>query len=165
MSLNAVTTHISILDGTNYTEWAPQMKAYLLATGIWCVIDGMITCPHVGDAGFAAWVMSDEMAQGNIMLQLAVPIRNQVGATSADTWANFLAAFGTVGISHIYGDFNSHVSFKISGSQNPTPEMEQFGMHLQRLTAINVAIPDNIVGMLILMALPAKWDHIATIYL
>ena len=38
-------------------------------------------------------------------------------------------------------------------------------MHLQRLTATNVAIPNNITGMLILVALPAKWDHIAAIYL
>ena len=140
------------------------MKAYLLATGIWCIVDEMITCPPVGDAGFATQVMSDDMAQGNITWWLAVPICNQVRVTSTDTWANLLAAFGTVGISCIYGDFKSLVSFKISGGQNPTAKMEQFGMHLQRLTATNVAIPDNIVGMLILAALPAKWDHIAPIY-
>ena len=141
------------------------MKAYLLATSIWHVIDRTITHPAAGDAGLAAWVTSDDMAQGNIMLQLAVPIHNQVGVTSADTWGNLLAAFGTVGISHFYRDLKSLVSFKISGGQNPAAEIKWFGMHLQRLTAANIAIPDNIVGMLILVALPAEWNHIATIYL
>ena len=109
MSLNAVSTHVPILDETNYREWAPQIKAYLLATSVWCIVDGTITCPPVGDAGLATWVTSDDMAQSNITLWLAVPIYNQVGATSADTWANLLAAFGMVGISCIYRDFKSLV--------------------------------------------------------
>ena len=92
-------------------------------------------------------------------------IHNQVGATSAATWTNLRMHFGTVGVSRIYGDFKALVSFKISGTQNPSAEIERFSMHQQQLVAHGVNLPDRIIGMIILAALPAKWDHVAAIYL
>src|SRR5271168_552906 len=43
--------------------------------------------------------------------------------------------------------------------------MERFSMHQQRLVSHNVVIPDNIVGMMLLAALPTRWDHVSAIYL
>ena len=53
----------------------------------------------------------------------------------------------------------------MSGSQHPRAEIEQFNMHLQRLQSNQVNIPDSIAGMMILLALPARWDHVSAIYL
>ena len=53
----------------------------------------------------------------------------------------------------------------ISGSQHPSAEIEWFNMHLQRLKSNQVNIPDSIMGMMVLSALPAKWDHVSAIYL
>ena len=55
--------------------------------------------------------------------------------------------------------------FRISGSQHPGAEIEWFDMHLQRLKSNQVDIPDSILGMMVLSALPAKWDHVSAIYL
>ena len=38
-------------------------------------------------------------------------------------------------------------------------------MHLQRLKSNQVDIPDSIVGLMVLSAMLAKWDHVSAIYL
>ena len=141
------------------------MQAFLQASGLWRIVNGTTTRPAADAAQQAAWDMSDDMAQGNLTLRLSHNVRNQVGATSADTWDNLHTHFGTVGVSRIYGDFRALVNFKISGTQNPSAEIERFTMHQQRLVAHGVRLPDNIIGMMILAALPAKWDHVSAIYL
>src|ERR1700678_3512312 len=141
------------------------MQAFVQASGVWRIVTGTITRPATDIDAQNAWDISDDTAIGNITLRLSQTIRNQVGATSAATWANLQNTFGSVGVSRIYGDFKALVSFKISGTQNPSAEMERFSMHQQRLVAHNVVIPDNIVGMMLLAALPACWDHVSAIYL
>ena len=160
-----MSTHVPILDGANYREWATQMQAFLQASGLWRVVNGTITRPVAAGAPQNAWDDRNDVALGNITLRISQNICNQVGATSAITWTNLATAFGTIGVSRIYGDFKSLVSFKISESQNPSAEIERFNMHQQRLATHNVNIPDNIIGMMLLAALPTRWDHVAAIYL
>ena len=33
------------LDGTNYKQWAPKMKAYLMSKELWGYVSGTIPCP------------------------------------------------------------------------------------------------------------------------
>ena len=141
------------------------MKAFLQASGLWRIVNRSHTRPAAAGANQQAWDLSDDMAQGHFTLRLSHNICNEVGATSTDTWTNLQTHFGTVKVSHIYGDFKSPVSFKISGSQSPQAKIKRFGTHLQRLAAHNVIIPDNIIGMMFLAALPARWDHVVAIYL
>ena len=47
----------------------------------------------------------------------------------------------------------------------PSAKIERFNMHLQRLQANQVNIPRSIMGMMVLSALLAKWDHVSAIYL
>ena len=111
------------------------------------------------------WDMFDNMAQGQMTLRLDPTICNQVGATSAATWTNLANTFGTTGVSKIFGDFCTLVQFRMSGSQHPGAEIEQFNMHLQRLKSNQVDIPDSVTELMVLLALPAKWDHVSAIYL
>ena len=109
--------------------------------------------------------MSDDMAQGQMTLCLDPTICNQVGATSTTTWTNLANAFGTTGVSKIFGDFRALIQFRMSGSQHPSAEIERFNMHLQRLKSNQVDIPDSVAGLMVLLALLAKWDHVSAIYL
>ena len=121
------------------------MKAYLQAHGVWRIVDGSVTRP-TDTAEAAKWDVSDDIAQGNIILRLAHNCRNEVGATSAATWTNLETAFGSVGISQIFGDFRSLVSFKISGSQHPGAEITHFNTAVERLKANSVNMPMAISG-------------------
>ena len=159
-----VAAQVPVLDGTNYRVWSSNMKAYLQAHGVWRIVDGSVARPT--DAVEAAkWDVSDDIAQGNIVLRLAHNCCNEVGTTSAATWTNLETAFGSVGISQIFGDFCSLVSFKISGSQHPGAEITRFNTAVERLKANSVNMPDHILGMMVLSVLPPRWDHVSAIYL
>ena len=105
------------------------------------------------------------MAQSALTLRISPNCRNHVGDTSAETWTALGTAYGQVGISRIYGDFKALVSFRLSGTQHLAAEMERFNTSLQWLVANNIDLPDNIVGLMYLSSLPARWDHVAAIYL
>jgi hypothetical protein len=37
---------VKILDGTNYQQWAPKMKAYLMSKELWYYVNSYKTCPN-----------------------------------------------------------------------------------------------------------------------
>ena len=51
------------------------------------------------------------------------------------------------------------------GTQHPAAEISRFNTHNQHLVASGVTLSGYILGMLLLGALPSKWDHVAAIYL
>ena len=96
-----VSTHVPILDGTNYREWAAQIQAYLWSTGLWLIVNGTTMAPTDPQA-LTAWTLSDSIVNGNIELHLLHNIHDQVGDTSAWTWTNLAKAFGVTGVSHLF---------------------------------------------------------------
>ena len=74
-------------------------------------------------------------------------------------------AFGATGVSRLFGDFKAVTQFCFSGTQHPAAEISRFNTHNQRLVASGVTLNGYILGMLLLGALPSKWDHVAAIYL
>ena len=105
---SSITTYIPVLNGSNYREWKSQMTAFLRLQGLWRIVNGTFPWPADMDTS-NKWDMSDNMAQGQMTLCLDPTICNQVGATSATTWTNLATAFGTTGVSKIFGDFQSLV--------------------------------------------------------
>ena len=161
---SSLSTHIPILDGSNYREWREQIKAFLQSSGLWLIIDGTITQP-ADPVKSQKWLISNNQALGHITLCISVNIRNHLAATSNLTWLALETAFSLVGISRIYGDFKSLVNFRLSGSQNPHAELQWFFTHVNRLTMHSVTIPNEILGLMLLNSLPTKWDHISAIFL
>ena len=54
-----------MLNGTNYREWAAQMRAYLRLVGLWLIVNGTTTV-LMDLAELAKWTLSDSMANGAI---------------------------------------------------------------------------------------------------
>ena len=50
-------------------------------------------------------------------------------------------------------------------SKSPSSASVEHNTHNARLTANGVTLSDYVLGMLLLGALPSKWDHVAAIYL
>ena len=121
----------------------------------------MLTDP----AELAKWTLSDSMANGAIELQCSHNIRDLIGNTSALMWTALSIAFGVTGVSHLFGDFKAVIQFHFSGTQHPAAEISCFNTHNQCLVASGVTLLGYILGMLLLGALPSKWDHVAAIYL
>ena len=70
---SSVSTHVPILDGTNYREWAAQMCAYLQSVSLWLIVSGTTTAP-TDPAELAKWTLSDSMANGAIELRCSLNI-------------------------------------------------------------------------------------------
>ena len=113
----------------------------------------------------ATWDEAGEQAQGILGLHLSPNLCTHLGATSALSWANLDNAFRQLGIGSIYADLQAALHVKISGGQNPQVEMQQMLTLFERLCANSMAVSDPIQGMMLLNALPAKWDNIAMVYL
>ena len=114
------------------------------------------------------WTLSDSMANGKIELRCSLNIRDLIAVTSAAMWTAWTAlsnAFGATGVSRLFRDFKAVTQFCFSGTQHPAAEISRFNTHNQHLVASGVTLSGYILGMLLLGALPSKWDHVAAIYL
>ena len=161
---SSVSTHVPILDGTNYREWAAQLRAYLWSVGLWLIVSGT-TMVLTDLVELQKWTLSDLMANGAIELRCSLNIHDLIGNTSAATWTALSTTFGATGVSRLFGDFKAVTQFRFSGTQHPAAEISRFNTHNQRLVASGVTQKGYILGMLLLGALPSKWDHVAAIYL
>ena len=161
---SSISTHVPILDGTNYREWATQMHAYLWSVGLWLIVSGTTTAP-TDPVELQKWTLSDSMENGAIDLQCSLNICDLIGNTSAATWTALSTAFGVTGVSCLFGDFKAVTQFCFSGTQHPAAEISRFNTHNQHLVVSGVTLSGYILGMLLLGALPSKWDHVAAIYL
>ena len=161
---SSISTYVPILDGTNYREWSAQMRAYLRSVGYWLIVNGTTTAP-MDPAELTKWTLSDSMANRAIELRCSINIRDLIGNTSAATWTNLSNAFGATGDSRLFRDFKQVTQFCFSGMQHPAAEISRFNTHNACLTANGVTLSDYVLGILLLGALPSKWDHVAAIYL
>ena len=116
-------------------------------------------------AELTKWTLSDSMANGAIELRCSLNICDLIGNMFTLMWTALSTAFGATEVSHLFGDFKVVTQFRFSGMQHPVAEISHFNTHNQCLVASNVTLSGYILGMLLLGALPSKWDHVAAIYL
>ncbi|KAF8798350.1 hypothetical protein BYT27DRAFT_7123076 [Phlegmacium glaucopus] len=168
---------VPLFDGTNYTSWATTMAAYLKMQGLWQITKGSVNRPQspaisASDAAAVAtrvairlWDLKDDQALGTIMLRLAESVRHEEGATSYMTWQNLEKSYAKQRPSLIFADFKEATSFRISGNGNPIPEMDKLFTLLERLKANEVELPARIQAMILLNAMPQKWNGVVSNYL
>ena len=140
------------------------MRAYLQSVGYWLIINGTTMAP-TDPVELQKWTLSDSMANGAIELCCNINIRDLIRNTSTATWTNLSNAFGVTGASQLFRDFKEVTQFRFSGTQHPAAEISCFNTRNARLVANSVTLSDYMLGMLLLGALPSKWDHVAAIYL
>ena len=68
------------------------------------------------------------------------------------------------GWSVVFADYSAVSSIWISGSQDPSVEMDRMHTLFACLTANGLVISDQLQGMILLRALPMKLKNIASIY-
>jgi len=108
---------------------------------------------------YAAWNTANNKATGVITLRIAASLRHYCAANqSAHTfWGNLKTAFGAPSMPAIYADFKLVINTKLSGG-NSVPEMERMATSFNCLAANNFTIANSHQGLILLAALPGKWD-------
>jgi len=169
---------VPVLDGTNYRDWAVMMQSYLQLQELWEVVGGsyrMPTLPAQGASAsdvtafreaFALWNIADNKATGAITLCITASLRHYHGANqSARTfWGNLKTAFGAASMPVQYADFKLLINTKLSEG-NPIPEMEHMATLIDRLATNSLTLADNLQGLILLAAVPGKWDSVAQLFM
>src|SRR6266404_3319653 len=178
-----LTTLVQTFDGSNYQLWSKTMKAWLQSQGLWGFVDRTIVCPvdpaagaaaaeiAAAQAAIAAWVRSNDMAMGNLVLRLNPSIQESLGAfTAAEAvWDDLCDRYGAATIPQVYKDFKEAINIRINPNAHPSLQLDRMAAAFQRLshvaigTAPNVThllFPSQMQAMVALAALPFKWEHL-----
>ncbi|EPQ52812.1 hypothetical protein GLOTRDRAFT_17699, partial [Gloeophyllum trabeum ATCC 11539] len=137
---------VPVLDGSNWSLWSQQMKAYLMSQGLWGHCDGTITMPapvvttykdgstSEDTSARDAWRLDDTKTIGTICLRcspaIATLIQNKT--TAKETWNELDDTYAA------WGHFNALASEKQT-------------------------IPDCLQGLICLNALPPRYDSLVQV--
>ena len=185
---------VPLFNGSDYHSWATSMTAYLRSIHLWGIVSGREKRPEALSSGRAAvaatqtspaqpaipaptqeqvserqaviheWIEKDEQAQGIIQLWLSHNLHTLIGITAYQTWRNIEDSHGKPGAALIFADFKALNAFRLSGS-NPAPEISKMVTLLERLCVNHCQFLEFVQTMLLLNALPQKWDHLALVYI
>ena len=112
-----------------------------------------------------AWDANDIQCLGILSLRLSPNLRTLFGNTARLMWDSLNTMFGQPGVSAIFADYQAAISLKVTGGQNLQVEIQQLNTLFECLAANGMSISDPMQGMILLNALPAKWDSVGMVYL
>ena len=169
---NALTSLVPVLDGTNYQEWAQAMEAYLMSMDLWEYANGDETEPGLSttptDAERAVhktWKSGNQKALSNLILRINPTIREEVASLNkADTiWNRLKTHFDVVQPTTLFKDFKEAISIRIDANKHPLPQINRLQAAVHRLSTNGVTIPEIIQAMILLSALPPKWEMLVSV--
>jgi hypothetical protein len=165
---------VPVLDGTNWREWEVCMTTYLQTQELWEVMSEdtkpiepkqpddeenttYATALAAYNAAFAIWKKENSKASGIITLCVAAHLRHHISDSANVTWTTLKATFGAPTVSTLYADFKQILATKLSGN-NPIPEIERLATLFRHLNGTSLRLSENLQVMILLAALPPKWD-------
>jgi gag-polypeptide of LTR copia-type len=80
-----------------------------------------------------------------------------------DYWTHLSTCYGTAMPSSIYKDFKKTLNIRLNPSQHATQQIDCMVTAFQHLTAASIIIPPQIQAMILLSALPQKWEMLVSI--
>ncbi|KAF8660464.1 hypothetical protein AX16_001623 [Volvariella volvacea WC 439] len=169
MSTKTFLERINKLTGPNYREWADSIKAFLHSQGFWqLVVGNEVMVEEVPDDNdnhreHQNWVNRDDQALGCITLRVTDNLKYLIkdNDTSHTAWTQLAEKFGTLNAVIVFGDFHKAMNFRISGNDNPESECQMLATYFRRLHNNDVIIPKFIQAMMLLAAIPQKWDNVS----
>jgi hypothetical protein len=171
-----VSQFVPILNGSNYGIWSSAMRAFLMSLGLWAHVTGTTAAPtEMVDAAGAVtnqeahnkWFEKDTMAIGHLTLRVNPSIQQELDSLPAasfanDYWTHLSTRYGTAMPSSIYKDFKETLNICLNPGQHPTQQIDHMVAAFQCLTATSIIIPPQIQAMILLSALPQKWEMLVS---
>ena len=112
------------------------------------------------------WNSKNHKALGTMILRIDEAFHHTIeGKNAPEAWEALSETYGKPGPSAIYSDFKALLNYRISGNTHPTPEITRMAEIVNRLRSNEIELPDLVLAMILLNALPQKWDGLATIVL
>jgi hypothetical protein len=114
------------------------------------------------------WFEKDDMAIGHLPLRVNPSIQQELDSlpTASFTnnyWTHLFTCYGTVMPSSVYKDFKETLNIHLNPGQHPTQQIDRMVAAFQCLTAASIIILPQIQAMILLSALPQKWEMLVSI--
>jgi hypothetical protein len=154
------------------------MHAFLRLQGLWQLSAGLDQCPTemgptdgtqaertANAATINDWDKHDDMAIGHITLHVSPPIQEQIARLndSSTVWDHLETKYGKSTPTTVYKDFKDVLSVRLLADNNPLPAIEKMAASFQCLSEAKVTVPEQIQAMMLLSALPQKWEMLVSI--
>jgi len=147
-----------------------------MSLGLWAHTTGTTATPaKMVDAAGAVtnqeahnkWFEKDTMAIGHLTLRVNPFIQQELDSLPAasfanDYWTHLSTRYGTAMPSSIYKDFKETLNICLNPGQHPTQQIDHMVAAFQCLTATSIIIPPQIQAMILLSALPQKWEMLVS---
>ena len=135
-----------------------------MSMGLWGHISGSSTRPTETEAA-AEFDTNAEKCIGIILLHCKDPIQQQhVDSTSPQNlWNALKNQYGESTSTTIYKDFKEAISIRLRAETDPTPQVDKMAAAFERLRGANIVVPEALQAMILLAALPTKWEHLVPI--
>jgi hypothetical protein len=148
-----------------------------MSLGLWAHATGTTTTPAemVDATGVVTnqeacnkWFEKDAMAIGHLTLRVNPSIQQELDSLPAtsftnDYWTHLSTCYGTTMPSSVYKDFKETLNICLNPSQHPTQQIDHMVAAFQCLTATSIIILPQIQVMILLSALPQKWEMLVSI--
>jgi hypothetical protein len=148
-----------------------------MSLGLWAHTTGTTDTPaEMLDAACAVtnqeahdkWFEKDAMAIGHLTLRVNPSIQQELDslpdASFTDNyWTHLSTHYGTAMPSSIYKDFKETLNICLNPGEHPTQQIDRMAAAFQRLTAASIIILPQIQAMILLSALPQKWEMLVSI--
>jgi hypothetical protein len=174
MSNDELYRTVPMLDGSNYTVWAQAITAALRSKGVWQIARGSENRPEDLPATANAvakaereksqsdWDNRDDQALGLMQLKMQRSLHHHIGdaTTSSGLWDNLKNIYGVSGPAKVFSNFKRTMTFRITGNGHPAPEIIKLQNLIDQLRLDNVILDDFLQSMILLSAIPSKWDNV-----
>ena len=172
MSTQSAASLVPVLDGTNYGIWSKAMKAYLMSLGLWSYVNGTIQEPQLPanptpeqGAAYLDWTKQNNMAMGNIVLRVNASIQQEIAdlAAAETQWNRLLTKYGTPTITGVFRDFKEALNIRLKTDGHPGNQIDRMAAAFQRCAASSISVPEQLQAMILLAAMPPKWEMLVAI--
>jgi gag-polypeptide of LTR copia-type len=173
MSSKDIASHIPMFVGQDFRFWKESMMDYLGAQRLLGYALGQRQRPVAAIvaqptqaklAAQADWDEIDLQVKSMISMRLSTNLRTLIGTTSAATWTNLEQCYGVPHFMGIYKDYELTHSIRLVTGENSEIQIQKIWTILERLRANGCDLSNYLQGMLLLEAIPKKWDTIAQLY-
>jgi len=97
-----------------------------------------------------------------MQLKMQRTLHHHIGETTTSTilWDALKDTYGVSGPAKVFSDFKKTITFRISGNGHPAPEIIKLQNLIDQLRLNNVILDDFLQSMILLSAIPSKWDNV-----
>jgi len=171
---------VPAFDSSNWLSWSARMSQFLMAQKLWVYVSGLITKPALESTALSTatsrpataesvkacndWVTEDSAAIGYIKMKCTesvvagIPMMHM---TLKEVWDSLKEHFNKASAAVVLQEICKAFSFRLSGG-DPIDEISKLTAMFACLEQCGFMVPDFIQALILIIAIPQKWDMIST---